>query len=124
MVVGGAEHNTAMNTNLLGAAGVSITAAVIALACAAGAAADPNVPPGTDPHVPNTTSGFCPGGGFGGVVGWGYCDGVPYPDGSYWHQVRIPAPFVGTTINLQCVVNDGSAIPPAAPPGGCGGAVR
>ena len=76
-----------------------------------------------DPHMPNSVQGYCPGGGWGGFSGDGYCDGVHYPDGSYWHQLRWVVPFVGSTLNLQCVVDDGSLIPPPAPPGGCNGAV-
>jgi hypothetical protein len=44
------------------------------------ASADP-----PDPHQPDMTKGYCPGGR------WGYgslavCDGDKYPDGSFWHQ--------------------------------------
>lgn len=84
--------------------------------------AEPAPPPGQDPHMPNSAMGYCPGGGFGGITGWGYCDGIRYPDGSYWHQVRVPAPFVGTTLTLSCVIDDGSPVPPLAAPGSCGGA--
>lgn len=83
--------------------------------------AEPAPPPGQDPHMPNSAMGYCPGGGFGGITGWGYCDGIRYPDGSYWHQVRVPAPFVGTTLTLSCVIDDGSPVPPLAAPGSCGG---
>ena len=44
------------------------------------ASADP-----PDPHKPDMTKGYCPGGRWG----WGelaVCDGEKYPDGSYWHQ--------------------------------------
>lgn len=105
-----------------------------ALACAAvvgagiahaapASAAQPG-PPAFDPHVPNSAEGWCPGGGFGGFSGLGFCDGDRYPDGSYWHQVRVRAPFVGSILTLTCVVDpDGGPLPPLAPPGGCGGAV-
>lgn len=83
--------------------------------------AEPAPPPGQDPHMPNSAMGYCPGGGFGGITGWGYCDGIRYPDGSYWHQVRVPAPFVGTTLTLSCVIDDGSPVPPLAAPSSCGG---
>lgn len=83
----------------------------------------PPKPPTFDAHVPDTAEGWCPGGGFGGFSGNGYCDGDRYPDGSYWHQVRVRAPFVGSTLTLTCVVDpDGGPLPPLAPPGGCGGA--
>ena len=102
---------------------IAANAAVALLLTAAGlAAADPDQeqpPPGQEPHMPNSMMGYCPGGGFGGI-GTGWCDGVKYPDGSYWHQVRLPAPFVGSTLNLECVIDDGSPVPPQAPPTGCG----
>jgi hypothetical protein len=101
--------------------GVLAAAATLLIGTTALAAADPAPPPppGQDAHMPNSMMGYCPGGGFGGV-GTGYCDGTKYPDGSYWHQVRIPAPFVGNTLNLDCVIDDGSPIPPPAPPPGSG----
>lgn len=33
----------------------------------------------------NSVMGYCFGGGFGGIIGWGYCDGIRYLDGSYWY---------------------------------------
>ncbi|MFV1363791.1 hypothetical protein AAHH97_10165 [Mycolicibacterium elephantis] len=103
------------------ASAVLLVGAVTAAALATAATGSANQE--MDPHMPNTTQGYCPGGGFGGATGWGYCDGIKYPDGSYWHQLRAPAPFVGSTITLTCVIDDGSPVPPPAPPGGCGGAV-
>jgi hypothetical protein len=97
----------------------SVAAIGLLLGSAGVSGADPAPPPGQDPHMPNSMMGYCPGGGYGGM-GTGWCDGVKYPDGSYWHQVRIPAPFVGSTLTLDCVIDDGSAIPPQAPPTGCG----
>ncbi|RFZ65637.1 hypothetical protein DE4576_03407 [Mycobacterium marinum] len=45
-----------------------------------------------DPHQPDMTKGYCPGGRWG----WGelaVCDGEKYPDGSFWHQwMRTYAP--------------------------------
>nr|WP_246541046.1 hypothetical protein [Mycobacterium spongiae] len=73
--------------------------------------------------MPNSSQGWCPGGGNGGFTGLGYCDGIRYPDGSYWHQVRFEVPFAGSQLTLTCVVDNGSILPPLAPPGGCGGAV-
>lgn len=81
-----------------------------------------------DPHMPDPQANYCPGGGAGSMIYAGYCDGVPYPDGSYWHYIQYGIPMVGHPAGLlspgmQCVINNGSPIPPPAPPGGCGGAV-
>lgn len=73
-----------------------------------------------DPHIPVPVAGYCPGGGTGGGFGVGYCDGRPYPDGSYWHQLRYWAPFVGTSWNLSCVI-PADPMPALAAPGQCGG---
>jgi len=80
-----------------------------------------------DPHMPNMQAGYCPGGGMGSQISLAYCDGVPYPDGSYWHAIQYGAPMIGhpfglVSPGLQCVVG-GGAVPQPAPPGGCGGAV-
>ena len=80
-----------------------------------------------DPHTPNMRAGYCPGGGMGSQISLAYCDGVPYPDGSYWHAIQYGAPMIGhpygiVSPGLQCVVG-GGAIPQPAHPGGCGGAV-
>lgn len=108
-------------------AGIVATAAV---ASAAPAGADPN-----DPHIPNWSAGWCSGGGsirtgvtafpdqtFSGLQG--YCDGEPYPDGSYFHQVpnNVGLSGFGSTIVTTCRVNHGSMFSPPAPPGGCDGA--
>lgn len=82
-----------------------------------------------DPHMPNMQSGYCPGGGMGSQISMAYCDGVKYPDGSYWHIIQYGAPMIGHPYGLlspgmQCVINpDNGPIPQPAPPGGCGGAV-
>ena len=89
--------------------------AAIAFGCAAPAVAQP------DPHMPDLLAGYCPGGKLGIPYTSGYCDGVPYPDGSYWHMVRVTVPFSGTDIFVNCVVN-ARPVPAAAPPGGCDGA--
>jgi len=71
-----------------------------------------------DPHIPSIAQGNCPGvrGGFGMF----YCDGEHYPDGTYWHQiVDYNSAASGS---MTCVVDNGSILPPLAPPGGCGGA--
>jgi len=67
------------------------------------------------------------GGGAGSQISMAYCDGVPYPDGSYWHAIQYGAPMIGhpyglLSPGLQCVV-PGGPVPQPAPPGGCGGAV-
>src|SRR3954451_22724866 len=58
------------------------------------ASADP-----IDPHQPDMTKGFCPGGRWG----WGnlaVCDGEKYPDGSYWHQ-WMKTWMVGSSVLLR-----------------------
>lgn len=80
-----------------------------------------------DPHVPNPQAMYCPGGGAGSMIYAGWCDGVPFPDGSYWHYIQYGMPMIGHPAGLlspgmQCVVPNG-AVPAPAPPGGCGGAV-
>jgi hypothetical protein len=98
----------------------ALAATVAAVGVAPLASADP---PGQTPHMPNVTIGYCPG-GQGGFLATKWCDGQPYADGSYWHQlIMTGSSLTGPVFQLNCVVNDGSPIPPAAPPGGCGGAV-
>lgn len=71
----------------------TLLAAVIAalsLGLAAPAAADPY----HDPYHPDYIRGWCPGGGTNEGVGvsysnlTGWCNGVQYPDGTFWHQNR------------------------------------
>jgi len=104
---------------------------VLAAACLTAAAVFIAPPayadPAPDPHMPNMQVGYCPGGGMGSQISLAYCDGVPYPDGSYWHAIQYGAPMIGhpyglLSPGLQCVVG-GGAVPQPAPPGGCGGAV-
>ena len=100
---------------------VAVTAATC-LAFAAQAHADP------DPHMPDPRNDYCPGGGAGSMIYAGWCDGVPYPDGTYWHYIQYGIPMIGHPAGLlspgmQCVVGNGSPVPAPAPPGGCGGAV-
>ena len=45
-----------------------------------------------DPHMPNMQAGYCRGGGMGSQISLAYCDGVPFPDGSYWHTIQYGAP--------------------------------
>ena len=80
-------------------------------------------PPGQDPHMPNVTIGYCPG-GTGGFLATKWCDGQQYPDGSYWHQlIMTGSSFAGPIFRLDCVVfnPDVNPIPQPAPPGGCNG---
>src|SRR6516165_6517912 len=79
------------------------------------ASADP-----PDPHQPDMTKGYCPGGR------WGYgnlavCDGEKYPDGSFWHQ-WMKTWIVGPQFYYDCVGGD-EPLPGPPPPGGCGGAI-
>lgn len=81
-----------------------------------------------DDHMPNMAAGYCPGGGAGSQVYLAYCDGVPYPDGTYWHAIQYGVPVIGhpyglVSPGLQCVIG-GGPVPQPAPPGGCGGAVK
>lgn len=77
-----------------------------------------------DRHIPDLSAGYCPGGKQGryhSPTGHGYCDGMHYPDGSYWHMIQLN--YAGPP-SMQCVINpDGGYAPRPAPPGGCGGAV-
>lgn len=92
-------------------------------------AASAHAAPNPDPHIPDIRSDYCPGGG-AGIVSWiAYCDGIPYPDGTYWHYIQYGAPIVGRPAGalspgMQCVINLGGPVPAPAPIGGCGGAVR
>jgi hypothetical protein len=104
-----------------------LIAAACLTAAAVFAAGPAYADPPPDPHMPNMQAGYCPGGGMGSQISLAYCDGVPYPDGSYWHAIQYGAPMIGhqyglLSPGLQCVVG-GGAVPQPAPPGGCGGAV-
>ena len=84
--------------------------------------------PQPDPHMPNPQAGYCPGGGMGSMIYAGFCGGERYPDGTYWHYIQHGIPMIGHPAGLlspgmQCVLDNGSPVPPPAPPGGCGGAV-
>jgi hypothetical protein len=79
-----------------------------------------------DPQIPNPGAGYCPGGGQGSMIILGYCDGVKYPDGSYWHYIQYGVPLIGhpgglLSPGMQCVIDNGSPVPAPAPAGGCGG---
>jgi hypothetical protein len=93
---------------VLGCAGVIVSFAAVA-------SADP-----PDPHQPEVTHNYCPGGGFGG----GHtrvCDGEKYPDGSYWHQWQNTG-WGDTSWHYDCV-GGGEPFPGPPPPGGCAGAI-
>ena len=62
------------------------TVAGLALALAPVAHAD-----GLDPHMPDGSKLWCQG-GLGNNMMIPYCDGLHYPDGSYWHQTAA-SPF-------------------------------
>lgn len=86
-----------------------------------------------DPHIPNPSTGECAGGSMGSPIWMGFCDGERYPDGSYWHTRQWGIPLYGNPNGLagtnggpngaECVIDNGTPVPPPAPPGGCGGAV-
>jgi hypothetical protein len=55
-----------------------------------------------DPHIPNPMTGWCPGGGAGGLAGIGFCGtGARYPDGSYWHVLRGAVPVAGSQMRMD-----------------------
>jgi hypothetical protein len=83
--------------------------------CPAVASADP-----PDPHQPDLTKGYCPGGrwGFGDLS---VCDGEKYPDGSFWHQ-WVNTYYLGPQSRYDCVGGD-EPLPGPPPPGGCNGAI-
>jgi hypothetical protein len=109
-----------------------MTLALIAAATLAAPAghADP------DPHKPDVGANYCPGGaGVGDPSPEHYCDGVPYPDGSYWHATQHVTSASNSFVVVQCVVpapapGPFSGLLPQpqftgpipAPPGGCSGA--
>nr|WP_246540919.1 hypothetical protein [Mycobacterium spongiae] len=105
----------------VGAALVGCAAALLFTTGVASAA-----PP--DPHMPDLVRGFCPGGrtdsqGIGGVTasgGWINCDGVKYPDGSFWRQGITQN--TGIRFFTDCLSGDG-IFAGTPPPGGCNGAI-
>ncbi len=103
---------------------LGLTSVLFVLATYFGAVASAEPPPGQDPHMPNVTIGYCPG-GQGGFMTAKWCDGEKYPDGSYWHQLIMTSSLAGPVFQLDCVVfnPENGPIPQPAPPGGCGGAV-
>lgn len=97
-----------LSTAILGCAAALVFPASVA-------SADP-----PDPHQPDMTKGYCPGGrwGFGDLA---VCDGEKYPDGSFWHQ-WMQTWFTGPQFYFDCV-SGGEPLPGPPPPGGCGGAI-
>jgi hypothetical protein len=100
-------------------AAIAVLSAAVAVGVAAPAQADPP-PPWADPHYPDKQHGNCVGGS-GGAFGMGWCDGEHYADGSYWHQIVWGNQYGSGGQKPQCVIDNGTPQPPAAPPGGCGG---
>jgi hypothetical protein len=106
---------------------VAATAALAAFTLAPVTRADPD----PDPHIPNMAANYCPNGGPKWLWAVTYCDGTPYPDGSYWHIVQTQSQSIHdiysppTTGPMRCVIDpDGGVVPQPAPPGGCEGAVQ
>ena len=112
----------------LGAAMLGCAAAIVSSAAVANA--DP-----PDPHQPDLTQNYCPGGQLSSGWGTGYnvqvSDGEKYPDGSYWHQwMHDPSDngyittWAGPERYHDCVGESGNNVfsaPP--PPAGCAGAI-
>lgn len=106
-----------MKLKLLRLCGAMLGAAAVMVSSAAVATADP-----PDPHKPDMTKSYCPGGqwGFGHL---GVCDGEKYPDGSYWHQ-WMKTYIGGPKWYYDCVGDSGNnTFPAPPPPGGCDGAI-
>jgi hypothetical protein len=106
-----------MELKLLRRCAATLGAAAAIVSSAAVASADP-----PDPHMPDITKSYCPGGqwGFGSL---GVCDGEKYPDGSYWHQ-WMRTNIGGPKFYYDCVGDSGNnTFPAPPPPGGCDGAI-
>lgn len=73
-----------------------------------------------DPFVPHPPH-WCPGNSDPNTVGLlrtgGFCEGQTFPDGTRWNALRVGRLW----LPRRCIVFNGSATPPSAPPGGCGG---
>lgn len=90
-----ASHNGACRL------GAVLASCVAALALSAQVA---RADPPEDPHKPDMTKGYCPGGRWG----WGnlaVCDGEKYPDGSFWHQ-WMKSWMTGPQFYYDCVGGD------------------
>lgn len=101
-------------------AALAVAAGLAMLPLTGTAYADPS---GSDPHMPNLSIGYCPG-GRGGILAVAWCNGEKYPDGSYWHNVAMTGgTFATPRFEMNCVIDDAFPSGTPAPPGGCGGAV-
>ncbi|MGB6208802.1 MAG: hypothetical protein WBF82_17815 [Mycobacterium sp.] len=95
--------------------------AVLVAAIAAFAAFTPvpvtHADPDPDPHIPDITANYWPG-GMKWLVATTYCDGMPYADGSYWHIVRTEPVATGDDSlspkisPMKCVVTPGGGVVP------------
>lgn len=98
--------------------GAAVAGCIAALAFSISlASADPTA----DPHKPDITRNYCPGGRWNI---WGLaagCDGDQYPDGSFWHQ-SMELLITGPQFSYECVVGVEPNLGPP-PPGGCDGAI-
>lgn len=93
---------------------LALFACVASLLIPAPATADP-----FDPHMPDLTKGYCPGGrGHDWLMSANNCDGIEYEDGSFWHQAKTD---YSSSYIFKCTMEKGT-IPPPAPVGACGGA--
>lgn len=82
---------------------------------------DADASPFNDPHIPSYNTGWCPGGGVGTEGRLGWCDGVEYADGTFWHQNGYNG-FYGFMINTACSMHtDNPLVFVHAPAGGCDG---
>ena len=121
-----------MPTNRLLLTGAAVVASV---ALGAPASAEPGQAGEPYPYFPNVFTDYCPGGKGGKGPEWRYCDGVKYPDGSYWRQnsyetmlpnIPVDSPMAS---GRHCVIDisgDHNGDPNGfqnAPPGGCNKAV-
>jgi hypothetical protein len=115
-----------MKVRLIRVGGAVLGCAAAILSSVAVASADP-----PDPHLPDLANNYCPGSQwiYGSLVsvdgGSGQrqmCDGVLYPDGSYWHEWTWEHGVFGTEWHHDCV-SGSSAFPGPPPPGGCAGAI-
>ena len=78
----------------------------------------PTANAGLDPYWPIPVFDWCPGGQGGAIVfgiGAIYCEGVSYPDGTRWQDIRT-----SVSVQTQCIIFTGQPAPPLAPPWGCG----
>lgn len=78
--------------------------------------------PYNDPYHPSYNTMWCPGGGLGGEGNSSWCDGVDYPDGTFWHQSGYLMYGLGFRVVSACKQHTpGSIWLQDAPASGCGG---